>query len=160
LDQAIDSGRTDKSGHVVLGQSSSAARGDGEVPLLCSAHASREVPGVLGSLPCRGAEIWQRAGSGEGGLLYFAKQAGVHPVEGGRRDIGAVLLLLRRMSLTRKTRNYLVFLWRCARIAFVGDWRYYAWMGLLTVVVLLGINSYAKQFVNGLITTGMSDQVS
>jgi Ni/Fe-hydrogenase subunit HybB-like protein len=63
-------------------------------------------------------------------------------------------------SLRTKTRNYLVFLWRCAGIAFAGDWRYYAWMGLLTIIVLLGINAYAKQFVNGLITTGMSDQVS
>ncbi len=64
------------------------------------------------------------------------------------------------MSLQRKTRNYLVFLWRCARIAFDGDWRYYAWMGVLSCIVLLGINAYAKQFVNGLIVTGMSDQVS
>jgi molybdopterin-containing oxidoreductase family membrane subunit len=57
-------------------------------------------------------------------------------------------------------RNYLVFLSRCGRIAFVGDWRYYAWMGALTVVVLLGLNAYAKQLVSGLISTGMSDQVS
>ncbi|MCX6905631.1 MAG: polysulfide reductase NrfD [Verrucomicrobia bacterium] len=57
-------------------------------------------------------------------------------------------------------RNYLVFLGRCGRIAFVGDWRYYAWMGLLTVFCLLGLNAYAKQFVHGLITTGMSDEVS
>lgn len=64
------------------------------------------------------------------------------------------------MSLTRKTRNYLMFLWRCGRIAFDGDWRYYAWMGILSVIVLLGINAYARQFVNGLIVTGMSDQVS
>jgi molybdopterin-containing oxidoreductase family membrane subunit len=63
-------------------------------------------------------------------------------------------------SLTTKARNYLVFLWRCGRIAFVGDWRYYTWMGLLTIIILLGINAYAKQFVYGLITTGMSDQVS
>ena len=63
-------------------------------------------------------------------------------------------------SLQTKTRNYFVFLWRCARIAFDGDWRYYTWMGILTCVVLLGINAYARQFVNGLITTGMSDQVS
>ena len=57
-------------------------------------------------------------------------------------------------------RNYLRFLWRFARIAFVGDWRYYAWMGVLTVFVLLGLNAYCKQLVNGLITTGMSDEVS
>lgn len=58
------------------------------------------------------------------------------------------------------SRNYLRFLWRCAKVAFVGDWRYYAWMGFLTLWVLLGLNAYAKQFVHGLITTGMSDQVS
>ena len=62
--------------------------------------------------------------------------------------------------MTRAIRNYFVFLTRCGRIAFVGDWRYYAWMGLLTVFCLLGLNAYAKQFVHGLITTGMSDQVS
>ena len=38
-------------------------------------------------------------------------------------------------------RNYLVFLRRSARIAFVGDWRYYAWMGGLTVICLLGLNA-------------------
>jgi molybdopterin-containing oxidoreductase family membrane subunit len=57
-------------------------------------------------------------------------------------------------------RNYLVFLRRCARIAFVGDWRYYAWMGVLTVICLLGLNAYAKQLVHGLVVTGMSDEVS
>ena len=62
--------------------------------------------------------------------------------------------------MTRALRDYLVFLRRCGRIAFVGDWRYYLWMGVLTVFCLLGLNAYAKQLVNGLITTGMSDQVS
>src|ERR1043165_4685781 len=57
-------------------------------------------------------------------------------------------------------RNYFVFLWRCGRIAFVGDWRYYTWMGLLTVICLLGLNAYAKQLVHGLVVTGMSDEVS
>src|SRR4249920_3243041 len=58
------------------------------------------------------------------------------------------------------TRNYLIFIRRSARIAFVGDWRYYAWMGLLTVISLLGLNAYAKQLVYGLSVTGMSDEVS
>jgi Ni/Fe-hydrogenase subunit HybB-like protein len=58
------------------------------------------------------------------------------------------------------TRNYLVFLRRSARVAFVGDWRYYSWMGALTVVALLGLNAYAKQLAHGLIVTGMSDEVS
>ena len=57
-------------------------------------------------------------------------------------------------------RHYLVFLWRCARVAFVGDWRYYAWMGLLTAFCLFGLNAYCKQLVYGLASTGMSDEVS
>ncbi len=62
--------------------------------------------------------------------------------------------------MKRAIRNYLVFLWRCVRIAFVGDWRYYTWMGVLTFLCLLGLNAYAKQFVHGLHVTGMSDEVS
>ena len=62
--------------------------------------------------------------------------------------------------MRQAVRNYLVFLWRSGRLAFVGDWRYYTWMGALTVLCLLGLNAYAKQFANGLITTGMSDEVS
>jgi len=58
------------------------------------------------------------------------------------------------------SKNYLRFLWRCGRIAFVGDWRYYAWMGALTCLCLLGLNAYAKQFAHGLVVTGMSDEVS
>jgi len=57
-------------------------------------------------------------------------------------------------------KNYCVFLRRCAQIAFVGDWRYYAWMGTLTVFCLLGLNAYCRQFAQGLIVTGMCDQVS
>ncbi len=57
-------------------------------------------------------------------------------------------------------RQYLVFLARCFRLSFIGDWRYHAWMTALTVVALLGLNAYCRQFVDGLATTGMSDQVS
>ena len=45
-------------------------------------------------------------------------------------------------------------------ISFVGDWRYYSWMFVLTVIALLGLNAYCKQLVHGLVTTGMTDQVS
>lgn len=62
--------------------------------------------------------------------------------------------------MTRAIRNYFVFLWRSACVAFVGDWRYYVWMGFLTVLCLLGLNAYTKQFVHGLVVTGMSDEVS
>ncbi len=59
-----------------------------------------------------------------------------------------------------RVKSYLTFLYRCFRLSFVGDHRYYAWMFLLTVFVLLGINAYCKQLVHGLATTGMTDQVS
>lgn len=57
-------------------------------------------------------------------------------------------------------REYTRFLWRCFRLSFHGDWRYHLWMLVLTLVALLGVNAYAKQFVHGLATTGMTDQVS
>jgi Ni/Fe-hydrogenase subunit HybB-like protein len=55
---------------------------------------------------------------------------------------------------------YLRFLWRCFRISFVGNRLYHAWMFLLTVISLLGLNAYCRQFSEGLITSGMTDQVS
>ena len=55
-------------------------------------------------------------------------------------------------------RNYLIFFRRSAGLALVGDWRYYAWMGALTVITLVGLNAYAKQLVHGLVVTGMSDE--
>jgi Ni/Fe-hydrogenase subunit HybB-like protein len=58
------------------------------------------------------------------------------------------------------TRNYLVFLRRSLGLAFVGDWRYYSWVGVLFAISLLGLNAYAKQIVHGLVVTGMSDEVS
>lgn len=57
-------------------------------------------------------------------------------------------------------KTYLTFLWRCFRLSFVGDWRYYTWMTVLTAVALLGLFSYCQQLVHGLVTTGMTDQVS
>jgi Ni/Fe-hydrogenase subunit HybB-like protein len=60
----------------------------------------------------------------------------------------------------RAIKNYLTFLARCIKLALVGDWRYYLWIGLLFALCLLGLNAYAKQFVHGLVVTGMTDQVS
>jgi len=57
-------------------------------------------------------------------------------------------------------RNYLVFLRRCLSETFKGGWQYYTWMTLLTILSLIGLHAYCKQFVDGLITTGMTDQVS
>ena len=57
-------------------------------------------------------------------------------------------------------KKFLIFLWDCFRLSFVGDWRYYLWMTALTVLVLVGVYCYCEQLVYGLITTGLSDQVS
>ncbi|MCP3915774.1 MAG: polysulfide reductase NrfD [bacterium] len=57
-------------------------------------------------------------------------------------------------------KEYGRFLWRCFRVAFVGDWRYHLWMAILTAIALFGLNAYAKQLVHGLSTTGMTDEVS
>jgi len=46
--------------------------------------------------------------------------------------------------MIQATKNYFTFLRRCARIAFVGDWRYYIWMGALTVLCFFGLNAYCK----------------
>jgi Ni/Fe-hydrogenase subunit HybB-like protein len=57
-------------------------------------------------------------------------------------------------------RSYLKFLRRCAGVSLAGDWRYYAWIGTLALLCVVGLNAYAKQFAAGLEITGMSDQVS
>jgi molybdopterin-containing oxidoreductase family membrane subunit len=57
-------------------------------------------------------------------------------------------------------KKYLTFLWDCFRLSFVGDWRYHLWMTVLTVVALTGVYAYCQQLVHGLVTTGMTDQVS
>src|SRR5215510_12886643 len=62
--------------------------------------------------------------------------------------------------MKQAAKNYALFLWRCGRLAFEGDWRYFLWIGVLFAVCLLGLNAYAKQLVHGLIVTNMSDQVS
>jgi len=57
-------------------------------------------------------------------------------------------------------KRYFFFLWDCFRLSFVGDWRYHLWMLALTLLSLLGLHAYCEQLVHGLITTGMTDQVS
>ncbi|MCU0789172.1 MAG: polysulfide reductase NrfD [Verrucomicrobia bacterium] len=57
-------------------------------------------------------------------------------------------------------RDYLTFLWRVWRVSWQGSWKFYAWMIFLSVLVLVGVNAWARQFVQGLATTGMTDQVS
>lgn len=62
--------------------------------------------------------------------------------------------------MMRTAKNFCAFLGRCGRLACEGDWRYYAWTGVLFALCLVGLNAYAKQFVHGLATTGMTDQVA
>ncbi len=57
-------------------------------------------------------------------------------------------------------RDFSRFLWRSCRLATEGDWRYYAWIGLLFLATVLGVNAYAKQFAQGLATSGMNDHVA
>ena len=57
-------------------------------------------------------------------------------------------------------RNYLQFLFRIWCLSWEGSWQFYAWMGFLSILSLIGVNAWAEQFVNGLQTTGMTDQVS
>jgi len=56
--------------------------------------------------------------------------------------------------------SYLTFLFRVWRLSFQGSRKFYVWMTLLTVLSLVGLNAWARQFVAGLQTTGMTDQVS
>ncbi len=57
-------------------------------------------------------------------------------------------------------KRYFSFLWQCGRISFVGGWRYHTWMTVLTILSLIGLYAYCQQLVHGLVTTGMTDQVS
>lgn len=56
--------------------------------------------------------------------------------------------------------EYSVFLWRAWRLSFTGNAAYYAWMILLTILAVIGGNAYVSQLVDGMATTGMTDQVS
>ena len=57
-------------------------------------------------------------------------------------------------------KDYLVFLWRAYKLGFTGGNAFYAWMIFLTLISGLGGWAYMTQFVEGLQTTGMTDQVS
>jgi molybdopterin-containing oxidoreductase family membrane subunit len=57
-------------------------------------------------------------------------------------------------------KDYFLFLWRALKVSLQGGWGYFLWMGMLAVLSLIGLNAYAKQFVAGLESTGLTDQVS
>ena len=57
-------------------------------------------------------------------------------------------------------RDYATFLFRVWRLSFQGSYRYYAWMSVLSILCLVGLNAWCRQVVEGLQTTGMTNQVS
>ncbi len=57
-------------------------------------------------------------------------------------------------------RNFVQFILYSLRIALSGNSKYYAWLASLLVLVIFGTYSYLYQLQNGLIITGMRDQVS
>ncbi|MBM4310522.1 MAG: polysulfide reductase [Deltaproteobacteria bacterium] len=57
-------------------------------------------------------------------------------------------------------RDYLLFILRAVRLSFHGSRIYYTWMGLLTLLCVVALHSYARQIATGLALTGMTDQVS
>lgn len=56
--------------------------------------------------------------------------------------------------------NYGLFLVRAVRLSFRGQGAFYVWMIFLSIISMFGIRAYCNQFVDGLATTGMTDQVS
>jgi len=56
--------------------------------------------------------------------------------------------------------TYPRFLWRSLVLATDGSLAFYAWMTFLTAVFLVGVNAYATQVEQGMITTHMTDHVS
>lgn len=62
--------------------------------------------------------------------------------------------------MIKVVRDYLTFLVRCFRLSFVGPPVYHLWMLGLSILSLVGLNAYCRQFVHGMGVTGMTDQVS
>lgn len=56
--------------------------------------------------------------------------------------------------------TYLRFLRRAFRLAFIGSWRFYAWMIVLTGIALVGLHAWGTQLRHGMAVTDLSDHVS
>ncbi|MFN7131412.1 MAG: sulfate reduction electron transfer complex DsrMKJOP subunit DsrP [Myxococcales bacterium] len=52
------------------------------------------------------------------------------------------------------------FLWRMLLRSFDGTWRFYVWMTVLTAIALVGLNAWAHQLAEGMVTTNLTDHVS
>mgnify|MGYP002633613551 CR=1 FL=1 len=57
-------------------------------------------------------------------------------------------------------KDYITFLFRAWKLSFKGSTRYQVWMTVLTVLTLIGVHAWARQFAQGLELTGMTNQVS
>jgi molybdopterin-containing oxidoreductase family membrane subunit len=57
-------------------------------------------------------------------------------------------------------KHYFLFLYRIFRLSFQGSGRFLLWMVFLSIICLVGLNAWARQFAEGLQTTGMTNQVS
>lgn len=57
-------------------------------------------------------------------------------------------------------RSYPAFLWAALKQATNGNAQFYAWMTLLTALMLVGVNAWAHQVVDGMGVTAMTDHVS
>ncbi len=62
--------------------------------------------------------------------------------------------------LESHTRSYPRFAWHVLRHSFQGSPKFYAWMTVLTAIMLVGANAWATQVSRGMALTGMSDHVS
>lgn len=56
--------------------------------------------------------------------------------------------------------NYPKFLLKCLWESIDGGALFYVWMTVLTALALVGVNAWARQIVDGMITTNMTDHVS
>jgi len=56
--------------------------------------------------------------------------------------------------------SYVRFHLRVIALAFSGSWRFYAWMGLLSAIALVGLNAWGHQLQRGMAVTALSDHVS
>ncbi len=74
----------------------------------------------------------------------------------GKRKVTAV----KEESVPDFLYNYGVFLVRAIRHSFSGRGAFYVWMIFLSIIAMFGLRAYCNQFVDGLATTGMTDQVS
>ncbi len=62
--------------------------------------------------------------------------------------------------MSQRSHRILLFLRGCAVLVARGNRLYYAWLGLLGLMILVGLFGYANQVERGLIATAMRDQVS